>query len=160
MDDFPSLEALLADEEELQLSSFTLDDAWALGSLLRSTAAERGLPIAIDVRRGAQQVFHAALPGSSADNDDWIRRKIRVVERFGHSSLAVGQQWRDRGSSFEAASGLDPARYAAAGGCFPVLVTSVGPVGTVAVSGLPQVEDHRLVVSVIRAHLAQATAVP
>ena len=158
MNDFPSLEELLADEEELQLSSFTLDDAWALGCLLRSMAAERDLPVAIDVRRGAQQVFHTALPGSSADNDDWIRRKVRVVERFGHSSLAVGQQWRDRGTSFEAASGLDPARYAAAGGCFPVLVRSVGPVGTVAVSGLPQVEDHRFVVSAIRAHLAQESA--
>jgi len=158
MNDFPALEELLADEEELQLSSFTLDDAWALGCLLRSMAAERDLPVAIDVRRGAQQVFHTALPGSSADNDDWIRRKVRVVERFGHSSLAVGQQWRDRGTSFEAASGLDPARYAAAGGCFPVLVRSVGPVGTVAVSGLPQVEDHRFVVSAIRAHLAQESA--
>ncbi|HEY8317198.1 MAG TPA: heme-degrading domain-containing protein [Amnibacterium sp.] len=157
MNDFPSLEELLADEEELQLSSFTLDDAWVLGSLLRNLAIERDLPVAIDIRRGAQQVFHAALPGSSADNDDWIRRKVRVVERFGHSSLAVGQQWRDRGTSFDAASGLDPARYAAAGGCFPVLVRSVGPVGTVAVSGLPQVEDHRFVVSAIRAFLAQGS---
>ncbi|HEV7623758.1 MAG TPA: heme-degrading domain-containing protein [Amnibacterium sp.] len=156
MVDFPPLEELLADEEELQFSTFTLDDAWALGSLLRRTAVERGLGVAMDVRRGAQQVFHAALPGSSADNDDWIRRKTRVVERFGHSSLAVGQQWRERGTTFEAGANLDPSRYAAAGGSFPVIVRSVGPVGTVTVSGLPQLEDHRLVVGVIRAHLAQA----
>jgi uncharacterized protein (UPF0303 family) len=154
VDTYPPLEELLADEAELQFSSFTLDDAWALGCRLREMAHERNLPVAIDVRHGEQEVFHAALPGSSADNDHWIRRKIRVVRRCGHSSLAMGQLWRDRGTTFEEGMKLDPSRYAAAGGCFPVIVRSVGPVGTVTVSGLPEVDDHRLVVEAIRAHLA------
>jgi uncharacterized protein (UPF0303 family) len=153
MDEFPSFAELVAQEEELQFTSFTYDDAWALGSLLRETARERGLPIAMDVSRGEQQLFHAALPGSTADNDDWILRKIRVVRRCGNSSLAVGQLWRERGTTAEEGLRLDPVRYAAAGGSFPVMVRDVGPVGTVSVSGLPQVEDHRLVVEVIRTYL-------
>ena len=137
----PSFAELLAEEEELQFSSFTNDDAWALGCLLVETAREQGLPVAVDVTRNGQQRFHAGLPGSSADNDDRIQRKIRVVQRCGHGSPAVGQLWRERGISFEEVSSVDRQLYAAAGGCVPVIVGSVGPVGTVAVSGLPELED-------------------
>ncbi|MDH2444846.1 heme-degrading domain-containing protein [Amnibacterium sp. CER49] len=156
MDGYPSFEEIVAEEAELQLASFTHEDALALGMRLLDLARADGLPVAVDVRKGAQQVFHAALPGSSADNDSWIRRKVRVVERCGTSSLAVGQLWRERGTTFAQASSLDPTRFAAAGGCVPVLVRGVGPVGTATVSGLPEVEDHRLVVRALRAHLAAA----
>jgi uncharacterized protein (UPF0303 family) len=147
---FPSLAELAADEEELQLTRFTNDDAWDLGTALVARAREQQLPVAVDVSRNGQQLFHAALPGTSADNDAWIRRKAAVVDRFGHSSLYVGQRSREAGTTFEAEFGLDPERYAAHGGAFPVLVRDVGPVGVVVVSGLPQVEDHRLVVAVLR----------
>lgn len=156
MDAFPSYADLVAEEDELQFESFTHDQAWALGCLLRDLARERGLPVAIDVSRGEQQLFHAALPGSSADNDAWIQRKIRVVRRCGTSSLAVGQLWRERGISAEDALHLDPALYAAAGGSFPIAVRGAGPVGAITVSGLPQLEDHRLAVEAVRAYLASA----
>ena len=110
--------------------------------------------MAIDVVRNGHQLFHAALPGSAPDNDSWIRRKARVVRRFGHSSLAVRQASIVRGTTFEEEFGLDPRRYAAHGGAFPVLVRSVGPVGVVTVSGLPQLDDHRMVVAALRAHLS------
>ena len=50
---------------------------------------------------------------------------------------------------------LPTAEYAAHGGAFPLAVRAVGRVGVVAVSGLPQVEDHQLVVRVLRSHLAR-----
>jgi uncharacterized protein (UPF0303 family) len=149
----PSFADLVAEEAGLQFGSFSNDDAWALGCMLVEAAREQAAPVAIDVTRNGQQLFHAALPGATADNDDWIQRKIRVVQRCGHSSLAVGQLWRERGTTFEDVAGVDRALYAAAGGGFPVVVRDVGPVGTVAVSGLPQLDDHRLIVSTIRAYL-------
>jgi uncharacterized protein (UPF0303 family) len=103
--------------------------------------------------RNGHRLFLAALTGATPDNEQWIRRKERVVARFGHSSLAVRQASAERGTTFEDEFGLDPQRYAAHGGCFPVLVRSVGAVGTVTVSGLPQVEDHRVVVTALRARL-------
>ena len=151
---FPSLTELLAEEHELQFASFTNDDAWALGCDLVEIAQDQGAGVAIDVRRNGHQLFKAALTGATPDNDEWIRRKVNVVQRFGHSSLAVGQTARERGTTFEAQSGLDPTEYAAHGGGFPIIVRSVGPVGVVTVSGLPQVEDHRMVVAAIRAFLA------
>src|SRR3954471_12125670 len=154
-DDFPSVAELAAEEQELQFRCFTNDDAWELGCALAAAARERGAPVVVDVTRNGHQLFRAALPGSTPDNDTWIARKQRVVHRFGHSSLYVRQASIERGTTFEAELALDPAQYAAHGGAVPVLVRSVGPVGVVAVSGLPQLEDHRMVVAAIRAHLAR-----
>ncbi|SHK93191.1 heme-degrading domain-containing protein [Actinacidiphila paucisporea] len=141
------LPAELAEQERaLVLPHFTNDDAWRLGSLLVSLARERGAAVAIDIRRGGQQLFHCALEGTSPDNDAWLDRKSAVVLRYGTSSLAVGERFRAKGTTFEASSHLDPALFAAHGGAFPLRVAGVGVVGVVGVSGLPQAEDHALVV--------------
>ncbi|HEY3866761.1 MAG TPA: heme-degrading domain-containing protein [Actinocrinis sp.] len=141
-------------EHRLQLDGFDNDDAWRLGCLLVELARERGHAVTIDVRRGDHQLFHCALPGTAPDNDTWIERKVRVVRRFEHSSLLVGQRHRDKGTTFEAATPhLDPALYAAHGGSFPIRVRGVGVVGTVTVSGLPQTEDHALVVEGLESYL-------
>jgi uncharacterized protein (UPF0303 family) len=153
-DTFPALAELAAEEQEIQFSSFTNDDAWELGSALVATGRAAGAPIAIEISRNQQRLFHVALAGATPDNASWIERKTRVVHRFGHSSLYVGQASRERGSTFEAEFGLDPQRYAAHGGAFPVIVRNVGPIGAVVVSGLPQIEDHRMVVAALRQHLS------
>ncbi|GGW36059.1 UPF0303 protein [Streptomyces lucensis JCM 4490] len=149
----PSVEELEAQERRLVFRQFTYDDAWALGSLLVGLARERQAPVAIDIHRGGQQLFHAALPGSTPDNDAWITRKRRVTERYGASSYLVGARFRAKGTTFEESSRLDPDTYAAHGGSFPVTVENVGVVGTVTVSGLPQLQDHRFVVEALERFL-------
>ena len=148
------LTQLAAEEEELQLPSFTNDDAWSLGCALVAAARRAHAPVAIDITRNGHQLFHAALPGAAPDNDSWIRRKARVAHRFGHSSLYMRQLCAAEGTTLAEKFGIDPLRYAAHGGAVPVVVRSVGPVGVVVVSGLPQVEDHRMVVTALRALLA------
>lgn len=142
------IEQLLAQIEEqertLWFASFGPDDAWKLGRTIRRLGREREQPIAIHVRLGEQLMFHAALPGSSADNDDWIARKIRTTGRFGTSSLAV----RLRSELAGGFGWLDPAVYALAGGCVPIRIAGA-IVGTATVSGLPDTEDHALVVEAI-----------
>ena len=150
MTDFPPLAELAAQEEELQLTRFTNEDAWALGTALVARAQAERLPVAVEISRHSHQLFHAAMTGATPDNDSWIARKAAVVHRFGHSSLYVGQRSREAGTTFEQQFGLDPQRYAAHGGAFPLRVGQVGPVGVVVVSGLPQVEDHALVVAALR----------
>lgn len=153
MSEYPTSDELLAQEERLVFASFGPDDAWSLGSALVELARRRGLPVAIDIRRGDQQLFHHARPGTVPDNAAWIERKINVVRRFGHSSLLVGQRHRDRGTTFEEATGLPRDTYAAHGGAFPITVTGAGIIGTVTVSGLPQVDDHNLVVEALHSFL-------
>jgi uncharacterized protein (UPF0303 family) len=151
----PTLEELAAEEAELQFAAFTEDDAWRLGSAMVATARAAGAPVAVDITRHGHQLFHAALPGSSPDNDRWIERKARVVDRFGHSSLYVRTLCARDGRSPAEMFLLDEREFAAHGGAFPLLVRGVGPVGTVVVSGLPQVDDHRMVVAALREHLAR-----
>jgi uncharacterized protein (UPF0303 family) len=145
---------LLEQEDRLTFTRFDNETALALGEHLLAEARARALPVTISVRRNGQRLFHAALPGTSADNDAWIERKSRVVDRYGHSSFLIGTQFREKGGSFEADSRLDPDQYAAHGGVFPVIVAGVGPIGTVGVSGLPQVEDHAFVVEQLTSFLA------
>jgi uncharacterized protein (UPF0303 family) len=142
-------------ERRLVFAAFDNDDAWQLGTLLVDLARARSASVTIDICRNGQQLFHAALPGTSADNDAWIQRKVRTVDRYGHASYLVGLRCVARGTTFEQSSRLDPDTYAAHGGAFPIVVAGTGPVGTVTVSGLPQGDDHDLVVAALESYLGQ-----
>lgn len=144
------------EEAELVLPRFDLSDAWTLGSRMREAAASARLPVVIGITLGEARVFHTALPGSSADNDGWLERKTRVARRFGRSSYGVGLSFRAVGKDFDTDARLDPVLYAAHGGVFPITIAGVGMVGTVGVSGLPQADDHALVVEHLRAFLASS----
>ncbi|MEP6559950.1 MAG: heme-degrading domain-containing protein [Nakamurella sp.] len=154
------LEALITELEqqqrELQFTRFTNDDAWELGSMLVSLGLVRALVLTVDIRRHGQQLFHAALAGTTADNDDWVERKIRVVNRFGDSSFLVGRRLALAGRSLDEGAGVDPILFAAHGGSFPIIIRDVGVVGTITVSGLPQAQDHALVVEAIQTFLDRA----
>ncbi|MBN1452566.1 MAG: heme-degrading domain-containing protein [Anaerolineales bacterium] len=149
------LESLLKEEGELQFSSFNEESAWQLGQRLVKRAIQENLPITIDIMRGEQQLFHASRPGTSADNDEWVKRKVRLVYRFAHSSFYMGQLLKSMGKTIEEAFLVPESEYAPHGGCFPVIIKGTGMVGTVTVSGLAQEDDHRIVVETIRAYLAQ-----
>jgi len=153
MDDI--LKQLLQQEQELQFTNFNEDTAWQIGSQLVERSSSRNLPVAIDITRGDHQLFHASLRGTSADNDDWIRRKARLVYRFGHSSFYMGQLLKSKGKRLEEAYLLSESDYAPHGGGFPIIVRDTGVVGTITVSGLSQEDDHKLVVHAIRDFLTQ-----
>ena len=147
-----------AEMAELHLASFTADDARRLGLTLVRLAEERELPVAIDISRGDHVLFHVAMPGAKRSNADWIRRKTATVLHYGEPSLLVGLRPRLNGRRIEDDPWFDESRFAAHGGSFPVLVRSVGMVGTVTVSGLPQMDDHALVVEALRLMIAQTRA--
>jgi uncharacterized protein (UPF0303 family) len=147
------LKQLLQEEQKLQFAKFNEEDAWKLGSQLVELARSRNLPVTIDITRGTHQLFHAALRGTSPDNDEWVKRKVRLVYRFGHSSFYVGQVLKSKGKTIEQSYLVSESDYAPHGGCFPIIVKNTGIVGTVTVSGLPQEEDHKLVVEAIRKYL-------
>lgn len=155
--DAAALDALIAEvvaqEERLQFSTFSPDDAWMLGSRLRALGVERGLAITIDIALGEQRLFHCALPGTSAHNGAWIERKKATVREFGTSSYLVGLRTTRGGSVFETVPWIDPLRYAGHGGGFPITIRGTGVVGTITVSGQPQEVDHALIVEALTAHL-------
>jgi len=149
-----ALEALIGQIEgemaELQFPRFTKDDALALGLELVERGKEEHLPIAIDITKGEQVLFHVALEGATPDNEGWVRAKQRTAVRYEEPSLLVGLRGRAGGGRIEDNAWFDQATYAAHGGAFPVYVRDVGAVAVVTVSGLPQKADHDLVVQALR----------
>ncbi|TGW07145.1 hypothetical protein EN788_38365, partial [Mesorhizobium sp. M2D.F.Ca.ET.145.01.1.1] len=55
--------------------------------------------------------------------------------------------------TFKIGEGLDIADYVLAGGGFPVAVKGAGVIGVIAVSGLPERQDHGVVVDALCDHL-------
>jgi uncharacterized protein (UPF0303 family) len=139
-------------ERTLVFPAFNEETAWRLGSRLRTLALDRNLIVVIDVRRPAHPLFYAALPGTTPDNAEWVRRKSNVVFRFHRSSYAAGLDLEQKQSSLET-RGLPTADYASHGGSFPIRVVNAGIVAAVTVSGLPQRADHELVVEALSAEL-------
>jgi uncharacterized protein (UPF0303 family) len=145
------LNQLLEQERELQFPAFDENTAWELGSAIVAEARARALPVAVDIRRGERQLFHASMEGASLNNDRWMERKTRTVNLVGHSSYYVAKLLESLGKTIAEKYYVSPQEYAAAGGCFPLIVRGTGMVGTAAVSGLTQEEDHRLVTKYIAA---------
>jgi len=140
---------LVQQEEALRFQSFSEADAWALGSLMRAAAEERKLPLVIDIRIGTRPLFYTALPGTTPENPDWVRRKVNTVYRFQKSSYRVGREYRLKGNAFDASRGLTLMDYAPQGGGFPIHIRGTGVVGVVTVSGVPEREDHGFVVEML-----------
>ena len=147
--DKESLEADIAriaeQERLLRFARFGPDEAWTLGALLRDMALAAAAPVAIDISLRDRTLFHCALPGSTTDNAEWIRRKRNTVLRLWRSSYAIGLSLALKGESQETAHVLPLADYAVHGGGFPIALDGLGCVGVVTVSGLPQRQDHTLV---------------
>ncbi|RDJ11216.1 heme-degrading domain-containing protein [Rhizobium grahamii] len=145
----------IADQERvLSFDTFDLTTAWQLGRLLQELASERGLGVAIDIMLHAMPVFYAALPGVTPDNVQWVRRKRNLVLRYFRSSYAIGLDLKQKGKTV-ADNGLSDADYAPHGGSFPINVKGTGCIGAVTVSGLPQRDDHNLVVEALALMLAK-----
>lgn len=140
-------------EQNLQFPTFSEHDAWKLGCRIRETSLQRNFPLVIDIRRFGQPFFFSALAGSTPDNVEWARRKANVVARFHRSSYAMGLDLEQRRVTLPERFGLPLNEYAAHGGSFPLLIHGTGVIGSVTVSGLPQREDHELVVEVLCAEL-------
>ena len=149
------IERIALQEKELRIPSLDMQFAWDLGSRLRALAIERGHVLVIEVRRFNQQLFYAALEGTTPDNAEWVRRKSNVVARFHRSSYAVCLHLQSKGTTLQDTQGLPVADFAPHGGSFPLHVAGSGVVGCVTVSGLPQRADHEFVVEGLSAHLGR-----
>lgn len=148
--DIASLEA---EASRLIFPRFEEAEALALGLAMLAMAQAGALKVVINIRSANRTLFHAALPGSSANNDTWARRKSNTALHFGVASLLVGTRLRLKAETLSD-QGLALADYADHGGAVPIRVTGAGVVAVATVSGLPQLEDHALVVRAMAALLA------
>lgn len=149
---------LILQEERLRLVHFDEADAWTLGSRMRAAAAERKFPFVIDIQVAGRPLFYTALPGTTPDNPEWVRRKVNVVMRYHRSSYRFARELQQRGLTLGPDRGVDAMDHAAAGGGFPIHISGTGVVGSVTVSGVPQRDDHNFVAEMLCLHLGIAYA--
>ena len=154
MPDYKLLLDLVAKQESLlQFDRFSMETAHEIGLALVARAKREQYPVAIDITRNGQQIFHVALEGATLDNDVWIMRKMAVVNRFSHSSYYMSLELDMNETTIEDAYLLDEWEFAPHGGSFPIMIKDTGVIGTITVSGLASAEDHQLVVDVLTDYL-------
>lgn len=132
----------------IDLGNLTNDDAVDLGLVALEIATERGLGLAIEIVLGNDVVFRAKLGQTGPDNDPWLAGKAAVACHFGAPSLLVRRRLEAAGQTVSD-HGLDPKRFRAHGGAIPLIVGDV-IVGTLTVSGAPDVVDHDVATEALR----------
>lgn len=145
---------IVEQEKALVFPEFDEEIAFRIGSAIRATAIEAGYGIVADVRTWERPLFYMALPGTTGDNPNWVRRKANLVRILGKSTYRVVLEKSFEGDFFPPRRGLDNMDVVLAGGGFPVRVKGAGLIGAITVSGLHERDDHRVVVEAICDHLA------
>ena len=150
-----SSQLLLAEEQLLLLPSLDNSDCIEIGQIATELATSQSLPIAIQVRLGDWIVYHAALPGSTPENDWWIGRKARVVNLKKHSTMYERVLAQEQGIDWHKENNLLDETHAIHGGGLALKTKDQGFLGTMLISGMPQVEDHLFGVQVLTEFLAR-----
>ncbi len=140
------LRVLEQQEKLLQPAVFGADEAWRLGSCLRDKLIGRAAGGSIEIELAGHLLFACATAGATPGQANWIRRKRNTVHHFARSTYAVGRKLERDGTTLMTSHGLSEADYVAHGGGFPIVLAGTGLVGSVVFSGLPQRDDHNLVV--------------
>lgn len=140
-------------EKNLVFESFNNDDALVLGMLLVEKGKKLNKGISINITRNNHQIFYYSFDGTSIDNDEWVKRKMNVVNRFNKSSLYIGLKLKSLNRTIEDKYLISAKEYSPYGGSFPIILKNTGVIGTITVSGLSQEEDHLLVVEAIKEYL-------
>lgn len=140
-------------EQKLVFTRFDEDIAFEIGSTIRELVAEAGLAVAIEIRFFNRPLFFCAMPGTNADNPDWLRRKANAVRRWDRASYHTAMRWKRDNRTVQPDHNVDPTEIAVHGGAFPIRIEGVGVVGSITASGLPSRQDHGFVVAAICKHL-------
>ena len=146
---------LLEEEKLFWLKSLDIFSALSIGDIAKSIGLSRNLPIAIEVSIGDWTVYHASLPGSSPENDSWIARKARVVNLKNHSTLYERVKAEELSIDWFTENNLSEKEYAIHGGGLPLISKEQGFVGSLIISGLPQIDDHLFGIEVLTEYLAR-----
>jgi uncharacterized protein (UPF0303 family) len=97
-------------------------------------------------------MFRAKLKNTGPDNDFWLDAKAAVATRFAEPSLLVKLRHLEAGTPFEDRADVDHSRLRAHGGSVP-LRNGDEVVGTITVSGEPDVIDHEVAAEALRRYL-------
>jgi uncharacterized protein (UPF0303 family) len=154
MTDLPVYTAADIDPAGLVVASFDNDDAVELGLRAVEAIRESGKSLAVRIVLRGDVVFQAKLRTTGPGNDPWLAGKAAVAQRFGEPSLRVRRTHEEAGTPFEHRDDVDHETFKAHGGAVPIQVGNE-VVGTITMSGEPDVVDHQVVTEAVRRYLAR-----
>lgn len=148
-----SLDAIEMQERIYQFdSSFGHEEALHLGLKLAEAAARVPKGMAFRIILEDLTVFQYFMPGTRLLNNNWMDRKMHLVQRTHEPSLkwAILHELRGLQEPWEE----NEFYYAFVGGAFPIKTDGCYR-GMIIVSGLPDYLDHRLLTQVLSDYLNQ-----
>lgn len=148
-----NLEKVKMQEENLVFTHFSNEDALEIGLFIIEAAKKIKKPVAVNIVKNRQTIFHYAMDGTSPDQDAWIKKKANVVLRHHHSSYYMRLYNELKNRSYYEFYSVSPSEYAVHGGAFPIKIEGAGVIGVITVSGLAQEEDHDMIVGAITTFL-------
>jgi uncharacterized protein (UPF0303 family) len=144
----------LIEERALILPSLDHSNALEIGEIAKSLGQRKKLPIVVEIRLLDWMVYHATLPGSNIENQKWLVRKARVVRLKHHSTLYERVSANESKINWFEVNDVPEIDYAIHGGGLPLITKKDGLIGSLLISGLPQVEDHLFGVETLTEYLA------
>lgn len=142
------IQKIIGQEQGLVFPAFDEHLAFALATVIRERAVTETLGIACGIRLWDRPLVYFGMPGATADNEHWIRRKSNVVQRLQKASYRAKLENNDE-RSFPPHRNLPVEDFALSGGSFPIRVKGAGVIGAATVSGLHERVDHEIVVHAI-----------
>ena len=136
----------------IELDHFTSEDAFELGTLAAAVTQEWGVSLSVDIVIDGYLVYRARLGTTGPGNDPWLAGKAAVANHFGDSSLLVKLRQDATGTPFTELP-LDHDVMKAHGGSIPIYVDGK-LVGTITMSGEPDVVDHEAVTEALSRYVA------
>ena len=138
-------------ENRFQFCSFSQNDAKDLGDMLYQTSLSHSGPVAIEITLNHLVIYRFFPDGTNRNNELWLRAKANTVEMLGISSFHFAGQLEDSGETQEEKR-MPRDTYAACGGGFPIRLKEGAVIGSICVSGLPDWEDHQVIVETLEAY--------
>lgn len=97
-----AIKVLDMQEEILQFSHFTNDDAWELGNMIVAAAKKLDVAIAASIRLNSGYIiFQHCFDGTNLLNEKWLSRKYNTVKMTERSSLYAYMLLQQNGETFE-----------------------------------------------------------
>lgn len=145
------LKQVISDEENIRFDSFDNNDAIELFHVCFDTAKEKGLNVCCQIKIGDFVAVRGFGNGTDESNIPFLDRKTNSVYRSGKSSMRCGMEAELKGLQEEWYG--DSENYIIKGGAFPICQTDGTVLGTICVSGLFHVDDHKFAVEVLKKYL-------
>lgn len=144
----------IEEEEKYRFDSFSQTEALKLGNFIYEKSKKLPKPVAIEIRINRLLVFCFYPDGTNENNMLWLRAKAKTVDMTQKSSLHFWADVQLSGSTPESKR-MPENEYACCGGGFPLTVKTIGVIGTICVSGLPHMDDHKLIVDALEEYLGE-----